>query len=206
VFCIVSKRTEYGLGKRRWPSERLGWKFSIQTLWKNMLAPGTSCCLYRRREKKFILHFSQEVRPVYCNNLPELVRRPGLSEYDPREWRLSISASSRSIKGVLLHNWNVFGSAPGALSVLFKESYGNLGTLLLWTKYQEHNWQVCGDFKILSMSLGQRSGYARHPNFMCEWDDTARSRHWIQKDRPPRENWSSVRKILRTQVPSLLLS
>jgi hypothetical protein len=81
-----------------------------------------------------------------------------------------------------------FGSVPVDHSVLLKESYENLGTLLSWTKYQEHSWQVCGDFRILSILLGQRSGYSTYPYFMCEWDSRARSRHWIQKDWPPREN------------------
>jgi hypothetical protein len=28
--------------------------------------------------------------------------------------------------------------------------------------YQEHQWMVCGDFKILTMLLGQQAGYTKH--------------------------------------------
>jgi hypothetical protein len=147
---------------------------------KNMVRPGTSYCWYRCREEGFIPYFSQEGPLVYCNNCPELVHRLGLSEYDLSAWRLFIETSKRSLKGVLLHNGNVFGSAPVAPSVFFKESYENLETPLSWIKCKEHNWQVCGDFKILSMLLDQQSGYIKYVCFTCEWDSRARSHHWIQ--------------------------
>jgi hypothetical protein len=130
--------------------------------------PGTSYCWYRYREEGFIPYFSQEGPPAYCNNCPGSVDRLGLSQYDPSAWRLFIETSERSLKAVLLHNGNVFGSAPAAHSVLFKESYEHLETRLFWIKYQAHNWQVCGDFKILSMLLGQQSGYTKYLRFTCE--------------------------------------
>jgi hypothetical protein len=94
----------------------------------------------------------------------------------------------KGLKGVLFRTGNVFGSVRVAHSVLLTETYGNLETLLSWTKYQKYNWQVCGDIKILSMLLGQQSGYTNYPCFTCKWESTARYRHWIQKDWPPREN------------------
>jgi hypothetical protein len=127
-----------------------------------MLGPRTSYYWYRHREEEIIPYFSQEYPSVYCNNIPKLVHRLGLSEYDPSAWRLFVDTSKRSLKGVLVHNGNVFGSIPVAHSVLLKESYGNLETLLSWTKYQEHNWQVCGYFRSLSMLPGQRSVYTTY--------------------------------------------
>jgi hypothetical protein len=119
-----------------------------------MLGPGTWYYWYRHREEEFIPYFSQEGPPVYGNNIPDLVHRLGLSEYDTSERRLFIDTSKRRLKGVLLHNGIVSGSVPVTHSVLLKESYENLKTLLSWIKYQEHNWQVCVDFKILCMLLG----------------------------------------------------
>jgi hypothetical protein len=49
-----------------------------------------------------------------------LVHRLGLSEYDLSVWRLFIDTSKRSLKGVFLHEGNVFGSAAIAHSVLLK--------------------------------------------------------------------------------------
>jgi hypothetical protein len=43
----------------------------------------------------------------------------------------SINTSKRSLKGVLFHNGNVFGSVPVAHSVFPKDSYENLETLIL---------------------------------------------------------------------------
>ena len=74
----------------------------------------------------------------------------GLSKYDSSQWRLFIDVIERSLTGVL-QNENVFGSVSVAYSVLLKESHENLGTLLFRIKYQEHNWQVRGDFKIFSV-------------------------------------------------------
>jgi hypothetical protein len=116
-----------------------------------MLGPGTSYYWYRHREENFTPCFSQDGPLVYCSNILELVHELGLLEYDRTEWRLFIDASKRSIKGALLCNGNVFGSVPVAHSVLLKECYENLETLLSWISYQQHNWQVCGVFKILSV-------------------------------------------------------
>ncbi len=38
------------------------------------------------------------------------------------------------------------------------------------------------------MLLGQQSGYAKFPCFLCECDSRARSQHWIQRDWPARHN------------------
>ena len=94
----------------------------------------------------------------------------------------------RSLKGVLLHNGNVFGSVPVAYSVILKELCANLQLLLLRVNCSEHNWQVCGDFKVLTMLLGQQSGFTKFPCFLCLWDSRARVDHWTKKDWPPREN------------------
>ena len=107
---------------------------------------------------------------MYCNKFPKFVHKLGLSEHDPSEWRLFIDAAKRSLKGVPLHNENVFGPVPVAHSVLLKESYENLKTLPFWVKYQKHDWQVCGNLRILSMLLGQQCGYTKYPCFMCEWN------------------------------------
>jgi hypothetical protein len=80
-----------------------------------------------------------------------------------------------------------FGSVPVVHLLLLREFYENIETLLSWIKYEENNWQFCGDFKILSMLLVQGSGHTKYPCCMCEWDSRARSHHWIQKDWPPQE-------------------
>ncbi|KRX13342.1 hypothetical protein T07_144 [Trichinella nelsoni] len=48
--------------------------------------------------------------------------------------------------------------------------------------------QMCGDFKVLCMLLGQQSGYTKFPCFLCEWDSRARDEHWKKKDWPIQAN------------------
>ncbi|GBM53191.1 hypothetical protein AVEN_14221-1 [Araneus ventricosus] len=46
--------------------------------------------------------------------------------------------------------------------------------------YQENRWMVCGDFKMLTMLLGQQAGYTKYPCFLCLWDSRARDLHWAK--------------------------
>ncbi|GBM11312.1 hypothetical protein AVEN_13552-1 [Araneus ventricosus] len=48
--------------------------------------------------------------------------------------------------------------------------------------YQEYLWMVCGDFKMLTMLLGQQAGYTKYPCFLCLWDSRARDLHWTKTD------------------------
>lgn len=71
-------------------------------------------------------------------------------------------------------------------SVHMEENYNYFATILEKIKYQEFQWMVCGDFKILTMLLGQQSGYTKFPCFLCLWDSRARELHWTTTDWPPR--------------------
>lgn len=46
--------------------------------------------------------------------------------------------------------------------------------------YLEHNWKICGDFKILSMILGQQSGFIKHLCFLYLWDSRNWKNHYVQ--------------------------
>lgn len=85
-----------------------------------------------------------------------------------------IDSSKRSLKGVLLHNGNLYGSITIAHSVHLKETYENLKTLPEYVQYEKHCWKVCGDLKVIGMLLGQQGGYSKMPNFgqglfLCEF-------------------------------------
>ena len=82
-------------------------------------------------------------------------------DYDPSDWRLFIDSSVKSLKAVLLHNGNEFPSIPVGHSVHMKEEYENFKTLLDMIKYTSHNWELCGDFKMLAFLLGQQGGYTK---------------------------------------------
>lgn len=175
---------------------------------KNVLAPGTTFSWYRHREKEFAEYFSQEGSLVFCNNIPEVVMKLGADNYDSTSWRLFIDSSKRSLKGVLLHNGNTYASVPVAHSVHLKETYENLELLLNKIKYSEYCWQLCGDLKIISMLLGQQSGFTKYPCFLCEWDSRARNLHYIQKEWPLRERLVPGQKNVQRDAlvdPNLVL-
>lgn len=55
-------------------------------------------------------------------------------------------------------------------------------------KYQEHQWVICVDLKMVNFLLGQQSGYTKYPCFLCLWDSRDKQNHWVKKEKPKREN------------------
>ncbi|GBO30653.1 hypothetical protein AVEN_251649-1 [Araneus ventricosus] len=149
----------------------------VELLWsrlknKNLLTPGISFFSYRHREKEFTQFFSKEGNLVFCNDVQGLNKCFDI-EYDPYERRLFIDSSETSHKAVLLHNGNSFASLPLGHSVHLEENYNDLSMILEKINYQEHCWMVCGDFKMLTMLLGQQASYTKDPCFLCLWDSRA---------------------------------
>ncbi|KAI5696331.1 hypothetical protein M8J76_008968 [Diaphorina citri] len=153
---------------------------------KNLLEEGTAVTFYRRRETEFLEFFSQEGELVFCTNIEGLLKKMGLSEYSPVNWRLFIDSSKRSLKCVLLHNGNDLGSIPVAHSTQMKEEYNNIAVVLNKIKYHDHGWVICVDLKMVNFLLGQQGGYTKYPCFLCLWDSRDKKHHWLKKDWPER--------------------
>jgi hypothetical protein len=68
---------------------------------KNVLHPGMKIKFYQGREKDFLPFFTKENNLVFCIDIGNLLKKIGLSEYNPSEWRLFIDSSKRSLKCVL---------------------------------------------------------------------------------------------------------
>lgn len=130
---------------------------------------GTSFAWYRHREKDFLSYFFHEGNLVFCSDLEGLMAQFHI-QYDSSEWRLFIDSSKRSLKAVLLHNGGRYASIPVAHSVYLKETYENLELVLKKVGYQNQNWLVRGDLKVLRMLLGQQAGYTKYPCFLCLCD------------------------------------
>jgi len=163
---------------------------------KHLLEYGTSICHYRTRDQQFAQFFKQEDDLVYCHDIGSLINEFGI-EYKKEDWRLFIDSSKTSLKGVLLHNGNIYASLPVAHSVHMKETYENLDKILHHINYTAHDWMLCGDLKVISMLLGQQKGFTKFPCFICEWDSRARDQHWSKKQWP-------VRKILTPGEKNIL--
>jgi hypothetical protein len=67
---------------------------------KNVLHPGMKTTFYRRREKDFLPFFTEDNNLVFCNDIGNLLKKTGFSEYTPSEWHLFIDSSKRSLKCV----------------------------------------------------------------------------------------------------------
>ena len=83
-------------------------------------------------------------------------------------------------------------------SVHMKEEYENVKTLLNMIKYSCHNWELCGDFKMLAFLLGQQGGYTKYSCFLCLWNSRADDQHYSRNQWPLREELTSgVRNVIR---------
>ena len=154
---------------------------------KNLLDSFAKVSYFRTRDENFVNFFSEVNLFVYCHDISGLLLQLGISVYNPTEWRLFIDSSKRSLKCVLLHNGNIFGSVPNAHSVFFQETYDDIKMVLNLIKYREHNWIICVDLKMVNFLLSQQKGFTKFPCYLCMWDSRARNQHWIQKEWPIRK-------------------
>lgn len=163
---------------------------------KNLLESGTKITFYRNREKNLLPFFSENNKLVFCSDIEGLLKEIGLPGYVKSEWRLFIDSSKRSLKCVLLHNGNKYGSIPIGHSTSMKEEYQTISIILEKINYPEHLWMICVDLKMVNFLLGQQSGYTKYPCFICLWDSRASHEHWIRKEWPLRKDMVVGEKML----------
>ena len=154
---------------------------------RNLLASGTTFFWYRHREQSLVKFFSEGDGYAFCSYIDCLMKKLGLI-YNSAEWRLILDSSKRSFKAVQLHNTNIYASISITHSRVLNESYDNVKTILNAIGYERHGWKVCGDLKIISMLLGQQSGYTKYPCFICLWDSRDRKQHYVRKYWPLRDS------------------
>ncbi|XP_017466154.1 PREDICTED: uncharacterized protein LOC108378862 [Rhagoletis zephyria] len=139
----------------------------------------------RTRHEPFSKHYTKKDSICYCNDIPGLFKEFGQT-YDSKEWRLFIDGNKLSLKAVLLHIGNKKPSIPIAHAVNTKETYEEMQKILKFIKYEEHDWKICSDLKVVAMLCGLQSGYTKHCCFLCKWDSRARKDHYVRKDWPER--------------------
>ncbi|KYM93378.1 hypothetical protein ALC62_16020 [Cyphomyrmex costatus] len=155
---------------------------------RNFLEPQTKVSVYRNRESEFRKYFVKDEDLVYCIDINGLMNELKENCYKATDWRLFIDSSKRSIKAVLLHNTNVYAPIPIAHSTVMQEKYVNMEVLLEKIGYEQHKWQICGDLKIITILLGQQSGFTKFPCYLCLWDSRDREHHYKVKDWPARKS------------------
>ena len=119
----------------------------------DLLDEGVRITSQRKRHRGFSTFFSFREGLCYCHDIRglfEAIRIP----CNTSDWRLFIDSSSKSLKAVLLHNTNKCPSIPLAHSVHIKENYENVKMLLSALRYDQYNWEVIGDFKMVAFLMG----------------------------------------------------
>ena len=142
--------------------------------------------LYRKRTEDLLALFTVKDDLWFCNNITEHFERVEIP-YDKTNWRFFIDASKDSIKAVLLHNGNTLPFVPIAYSTTMKESYENLKTILTSIQYEDHNWHIRADFKLVAKLTSLQLGYTKCCCFLCLWNSRARVEHYVRKDWPIRD-------------------
>ena len=127
----------------------------------------------RYRHVRFARFFTASDVLTYCHDIVGLFDPIGV-DYKPHEWRLFIDSSKSSLKGVLLHIGNVLPSIPIAYGAHSSENYENVKQMLTKVKYEIHDWNVIGDFKMIGFLTGLQGGYTKHMCFLCSWDSRRR--------------------------------
>src|SRR5678815_5299449 len=155
---------------------------------KNCLKAECKITFFRTREVVLLPYFIEEEDLVYCRNIPALLLQMGLPKYRPEDWRLFMDSSTRSLKCVLLYNGNSYASIPIGHSTKLKEEYENIRMILQKLRYNEHQWSICVDLKMVNILLEQQSGYTKYPCFICLWDSRAKDDNREKVIWPAREN------------------
>ena len=99
----------------------------------------------------------------------------------PKDWRLFIISSSRSLKGVLHQNANRYLSIPLAHLMHLEENYTNVKTLLIALKCDQFNWQVVRDFRMTAFLVGLQGGFTKFPSYLCHWDSQDTTAHYHRR-------------------------
>ncbi|KAI6657156.1 hypothetical protein LOD99_15942 [Oopsacas minuta] len=62
-------------------------------------------------------------------------------------------------------------------------------TILRVIDYRAHNWNICGDLKVVSLLLGLQLGYTKHMCFLCLWDSRDEANHYDTTEWPMRTDY-----------------
>ena len=70
-----------------------------------------------------------------------------------------------------------------------KENYENVKMLLSALWYDQYNWEVIGDFKMVTFLMGLQQGFTKFPCYLCLWDSRNTNFHYNKRNWPPRSSY-----------------
>ena len=144
---------------------------------KHVLHSSAKVSFCRKRDELFLPYFKEEKQLVYCDNVSGLLSELDIPSCNPEEWQLFLDIFKRSLKCVVLHNGNKYGTDPIGHSTVLKEQQDDIRTVMDLLEHQQHGWIICVDLKMVSFLLGQQKDYTKFPCFLCMWDSRDRENH-----------------------------
>ena len=147
----------------------------------NLLADGVRISKYRDRQQQLESLSFVDGNLVVCPKVHELMAVLKIT-YDSSEWRLFIDSSKTSLKAVLLYNGNTMLSIPIDYAGHIKETYDNIKVLLKCTNYNQHQWQLPSDLKVIALVMAFQLSYTKYCCFLCEWNNREKDSHYTKKD------------------------
>ena len=49
-------------------------------------------------------------------------------------------------------------------------------------QYDQHNWKICCDLKVVQILMGLRQGYCKNQCFLCEWEGRRYALHYMDHE------------------------
>lgn len=86
-----------------------------------------------------------------------------------------------------MHKGNTKSSIPIGYGKHIKETYESIKQLLYIIRYDQHQWKVCSDLKLVAILSGLQGGNTKFPCFLCLWDSRDRQNHYTRSDWPKRD-------------------
>jgi hypothetical protein len=136
----------------------------------NLLGNGVKVPFYKMRQSNIATYFSMDGEVVYCSNdICHLMEKHQL-QHAPEQWRLFVDSSEVSLKADLLRNGHKCPSVSLAHAVHMKETNINIQGLLKKMCYEDQQWDICADLKVVVVLTGLKGGCTKFCCFVCEWD------------------------------------
>jgi hypothetical protein len=63
--------------------------------------------------------------------------------------------------------------------------------LLEAIQYNVHQWNICGDPKVIGMLTGAQGGFTKFCCFLCLWDSRSTAEHYVKRDWETRKTYES---------------
>ena len=108
----------------------------------------------------------------YSTNAADLMYAMDM-DYARENWCLFVDSTIASLKAVLLFNGSLHPGVFFAQAMGMKEICDTMEKVIELINYTNHEWGICGGFKVIGPLLGLQGGYTKHCYFLWLWDSLA---------------------------------